>query len=189
MLYQKEEFYEYMLEVYQTEFVPLIQKVLDQKISEYSNCILQAATLNQIRWNVETGAEAERAVISDFLKARLNFLSSIWLEEKTYYCVRAYQNEDAFLLYRYVFPGACLTTLPVLESSDFQTFLGWYHADTNEPFNPEEPITSDLELYARWEEVPQNKIKRILKLTPLAAIAVLGVALLVVDVRRNPKGR
>lgn len=188
-LYQNEVFYECVVEQYKTEFLPLVKEITHGKLSTYCTQIKQAASMDSQRWKVDRSMETEIEEIEKFLTQRLSFLSEVWIDGEKKYQIQADQGNNSYYAHYFISPGACLTTLPVLESTTTQTFLGWYHADTNEPFNPEEPITSDLELYAKWEETSSNKIKQLLKLTPLAAIAVLGVAFLVADIRRNPKGR
>ena len=75
------------------------------------------------------------------------------------------------------------------EDTEKQKFLGWYYKDTDEPFDPAVPITEDIELYAKWEKRTEAKIKSALKLVPLGVIAVLGVGLLALEVRRWKKSR
>ena len=78
--------------------------------------------------------------------------------------------------------------LPVLPDTEYQTFLGWYYADTDEPFDSSVPITQDTEIYAKWADSQQKKVGQVIKLMPLAIIACLGVGILWADIRRMRKG-
>lgn len=78
--------------------------------------------------------------------------------------------------------------LPVLPDEEYQTFLGWYYADTDEPFDSSVPITQDTEIYAKWADSQQKKVGQVIKLMPLAIIACLGVGILWADIRRMRKG-
>ena len=77
--------------------------------------------------------------------------------------------------------------LPTIEDTPLQIFCGWYYKDTNEPFDPDRPITEDIEIYAKWQDKPGKKLDQLVKLVPLGVIGMLGLALLAVDIRRNRK--
>ena len=115
-------------------------------------------------------------------------MTGVWLENKRYNCVHALPKNGAFHIYRAVASGECLTTLPTLEDTDYQTFLGWYYVDIDEPFDSTRPITEDTEIYAKWADSSYKKKEQIVKLMPLAVIACMGVGVLWADIRRMRKG-
>ena len=79
--------------------------------------------------------------------------------------------------------------LPTFEDTPLQTFCGWYYKDTNEPFDPDRPITEDIEIYAKWQDKPTKKLDQLLKLVPLGVIAVMGVGLLWIEMKRLKRSR
>ena len=77
---------------------------------------------------------------------------------------------------------------PQLDDTQYQTFLGWYYADTDLPFDSTAPITEDTEIYAKWADSSYKRKEQIFKLIPLAVIACMGVGVLWADIRRMRKG-
>ena len=98
--------------------------------------------------------------------------------------VKADQGFGAFYGYFAVCPGACLEPLPELEATENDVFTGWYYAGTNTPVDFDQPITEDIEIYAKWEDSQSKRMGQIAKLAPLAVIAVMGMALLAVEIKR-----
>lgn len=188
MLYQNEEFFNRMVEIYEIDFLPVLKELTEEKIADSMQLLVRAGRNNQIRWNLGSSSETEANNIVAFLKKRVRFLTDVWLEDKQYYQVHALPKNGTFHIYRAVAPGECLTTLPTLEDTDYQTFLGWYYADTDEPFDSTRPITEDTEIYAKWADSSYKKKGQILKLMPLAVIACMGVCVLWADIRRMRKG-
>ena len=189
-LYQKEAFYEQMLDEYMAVFLPALEELLNTKIRNYAQQIEQAAAMDYIRWSVETeGMAAEVKEITDFLEQRITFLNEVWLEDKPYYLVRADQGFGAFYGYFAVYPGECLEPLPNLEASEDYTFAGWFYTETNEPVDFSKPITEDIEIYAKWVESQGKQISQIAKLAPLGVIAMIGVVLAGIAIKRMKRSR
>lgn len=119
------------------------------------------------------------------MQERQAFLRSIWIDEEPYYCVTLVQGNANNIAYYMVRPGECLGELPELENTDTIAYDGWYNAKTNEPFDAATPITENTELYADYTMRSDSTIKQIIKLLPLGIIAVIGLGLLLVDIRKN----
>lgn len=185
-LYENDTFFSHMLNLFESEYLPLLQRFIDYDIPGYSERIMESARMNNIRWNVESnGGIAERKEITDFLSDRINFLNSIWLDEREYHLVKLDQGFGGFYGYFAVYAGEHLQNVPEFEDTDYQTFCGWYYSDTNEPFDITKPITEDIEIYAKWQDRPSKKTEQVLKLVPLGVVAVFGFGLLVLDVRKS----
>ena len=184
-LYQKDEFYDRMTAEYEAVFLPALERLLETRIRDYAQQIESAAAMDHIRWAVESGGmDSEVAEIAGFLERRIDFLSEVWLEGAEYHMVKADQGFGAFYGYFAVCPGACLEPLPELEATENDVFTGWYYAGTNTPVDFDQPITEDIEIYAKWEDSQSKRMGQIAKLAPLAVIAVMGMALLAVEIKR-----
>ena len=186
-LYQKNEFYNYLTEIYESQYLPRIIELYENRIEDQARIIIRADKSNRIRWNFNSDLMAEIDYMCDFLEQRVSFLSDVWVCGDDYYSVCACVEDDYHAYYA-ISPGECLTTLPVLPDNEYQTFLGWYYADTNLPFDSTAPITEDTEIYAKWADSSYKRKEQIFKLIPLAVIACMGVGVLWADIRRMRKG-
>lgn len=186
-LYKKDFFYNRIVSLYQSEFMPLLETEIPEKIKTYSEHIDEAAEMNQYRWNMSSGTfQDELQYIINYMDQRIQFLTSMWLCGKEYYYVYADYGLDCC---NAVVPGECFSELYNFGERDYGIFLGWYYKDTNEPFDPDRPITEDIEIYAKWQDKPTKKLDQLLKLVPLGVIAVMGVGLLWVEVKRWKRRR
>ena len=189
-LYNKEAFFAQMTQTYETEFLPVWKDFVHKEIDDYAELISVAHSLNMTRWNIDSrGIEAEKKEITAYMQRRLDFLSGIWLEGESFYLVKADQGFGGFYGYYAITPGEWLKDLPTFEDTPLQTFCGWYYKDTNEPFDPDRPITEDIEIYAKWQDKPTKKLDQLLKLVPLGVIAVMGVGLLWIEMKRLKRSR
>lgn len=188
MLCKKDEFCVRLTEIYSEEFLPAIEQLIEKGIILYTEAIKRAVAMNCKRWNEGAELDSEHRDMENFLNQRVAFLSSVWLEGKSYFQVCANAGSSYHYAYYAVTPGECLMELPVLPDTEYQTFLGWYYADTDEPFDSSVPITQDTEIYAKWADSQQKKAGQVIKLMPLAIIACLGVGILWADIRRMRKG-
>lgn len=188
-LYQKEEFYERMLEEYEMVFLPALELLRNVTIQTYAQQIECAASMDYVRWSVEShGMDAEVEEITGFLEQRIDFLNEVWLENAQYHMVKVDQGFGAFYGYFAVSPGEYLEPLPELEDLEYSTFKGWYYTQTNTPVDFNQPITEDVEIYAKWEDSSQKQVEQIAKLAPVGIIGFMGVALLIFD-RNRAKNR
>lgn len=189
-LYQKSEFYEYMVDVYQNQCIPLLEELLGNFKQNYAQKVSEAAKMNDVRWGL-TGwnSEMETNDMIEYLKQRICFLNQIWIEGRSYYQVQADQSFGTHYAHYVVYPGETLEELPEFENTEYLEFIGWYYADTDEPFDITRPITEDIEIYAKWVDRPYKRISQIIKLMPLGIIAVMGMMLIWVDIKRMKKSR
>lgn len=189
-LYQKEEFYDRMIEIYSREFLPALNSLLNETVFAYAAQIDQASKMNSVRWfdDMQT-VFSEAEYICGFMEKRIGFLNNVWLEDAAYHIVKADQGFGGFYAYYAVYPGECLNYLPEFEDTELQQFLGWYYTESNEPFDPEKPINEDIEIHAKWADNSAKKMGQIIKLVPLGIVAVMGLVILIVDIRRMKKSR
>lgn len=139
-LYQDRFFYEEMVKVYEQEFRPELEKLLNGGISECFEHIRPAIVMNNRRWpseNIENQAE----IIVTYLKKRMNFLDTVWIKEKDYVMVRA--DWMGRILNLAVFPGDSMSTLPSVEQYE------WYDSETDDPFDRTQPIDKSKNIYLK----------------------------------------
>lgn len=183
-LYQKEEFLEKVKELYSTEIRAKTEQMLSQKLYEYSSFIEKAGELNSTRWNTSEDVSQATQKIDSFMKERLEFLDSVWVDEKPYYTVKLHNT--IYVDYA-VFGEEGVFTPPVPEDTQTQTFIGWYYEGTDIPFDNSEPIDRNIQLYAKWETNSGEKIEDMLKLIPALLFAVLFICLFFVEIKRLKK--
>lgn len=187
-LYQKADFYDRLVQIYEREFVPLLKALLDSRLKDYAHQTAQASAMNAIRWQIDgEKVLAETENIGHYLRERVGFLDLIWLQGRQYHTVRLNGGWDANYAYFTAWAGEPLDELPVLEDSKTVTFQGWFYEGTDEPFDITAPITEDIALYAKWEDTADRWKVRGGKLLPLVGISVIGIALFVWDIKKNRK--
>lgn len=152
-LYKKENFYSEVVRVYQEEFLPELYKLESETIPLYADKLSCAAHMNQVRWYADAEKDFEESVVAtyDFLERREAFLNSAWIENTKYHMIGIDTGEFNFYIYYSVPVGGVIGELPVLPEQEGLRFAGWYCEDTGEPFDPEQPITGDMHIYAKWE--------------------------------------
>ena len=184
-LYECSWFREKMIAVFEKEMLPQVEKLLDTKIAEYTAEIRTAARMDNIRWHPEMEGSFDQAVVqvSDYLKAHTEFLNSVWLENKDY-CQLSFLKVGCDQFYT-VPHGGRMDDFPVIAERDNETLVGWYYADTGEPFDITKPVTEDIQIHAKWEDKPTKKIGQLIQLLPLGLISVMGCGLLVAEIRKN----
>lgn len=150
-LYNNKLFYNRMVEMYKTDFQPLLYELLDTTIPTLAQKISKASDMNGIRWqsmfeenalNVSTTQE-----LIEYLQLRIEFLNNAWLNN-TDYCTVQFQTLPHGRYYNYaVKKGECV------DISDLETdFVTWYNADTGEIFDITLPITEDIALISQYEQ-------------------------------------
>ena len=188
-LNQKPEFAQRVRELYQQQFLPLLQEYFANRLDAYADSIEQAAYLNQLRWNGKVDLRTEVRDIRRYMTDRIDFLSSVWIDEKEYCRVRADHGFGGFYAYYAIEPGQCLGELPVFEDTETMRFLGWYSVESGEPVDLTMPVQEDFQIIARWQEISAKKADQLLKLAPLGVIGLMGAGLLLAEIKRGARGR
>ena len=186
-LFQKKEFLECVISIYQTEFVPLMKSVFVEDIEGCLVKLSEAAAMNSVRW---FGGEDWSESVDDitcYMEERIIFFDSFWINNSEFHFVCFGEEEN--ISYQMVLQGEIVSKVPILDDTTSAKFIGWYHEDTDEPFDPSAPIYGDTYLYAKWENVPSSIIKNMVKVAPVCMITVMFLSLLLIDIKRNIRMR
>lgn len=183
-LYQKDEFKNKVIELFDSLFKPEIEILLNEKLTVYSEKIATSCKMNEIRWDLRRDSLNNGIYqITNYLEKHTQFLNGVFLDKKEY-CRVSFINLENNLFY--CLPvGECLRKLPEIQDTDTSVFCGLYYLDSDEPFDITKPIYEDTAIYAKWQDKNGERVKDILKLTPVAVIAVIFIAVFVIDIKRN----
>lgn len=148
-LYANESFYRRMTEIYRTEFVPILQEMIDHGIDDQIQQIRSASQMNSIRWNpmydywneVMMGLDVvqDSAALKAYFTRRIQFLDSAWLDQKDY-CTVQFESEPGDAYWNIsVEKGSCLETsyMNLVDSV-------WLDMETGVPVDFQSPIMQDL---------------------------------------------
>ena len=178
-LNRKPEFHNRVKELYQTIYRPLVQELLDSGLDDYTMQVYQGAQLDQRRWATED-AQEEKERIHQYLTERLAFLDSVWIENTLYYKVLVIRDPNNSFCHA-VLPGE---TIPKL-SGYYEEWgmLGWFDAETGEPFDDTQPIYKDRIVYMKMASEPEEEISR-LQVVPLVVCVLLLLIIVLLDAER-----
>lgn len=167
-LNRKPEFRSRLKELYKEVYRPLVQELLETGLDTYGEQIAQAASLDQRRWGTENARE-ETEWIRQYLTERLDFLDSVWLEGQEYCKVLVLINDyTSASVCHVVFPGETLPSLPWYEED--WAILGWYDAETDQPFDVSKPIYKNMVVYLKRLPGEEDTI------SPLQAVPIVVLA-------------
>lgn len=172
-LYQKEAFRTRLAEIYRYEFLPRLHSLTDGVIEDYGAKIRPAAFCDGVRWgNSEEVIEEDLAFIKAFLRKRSAFLEDMWLGESRYHIVRFDPGRygEGYLAVKH---GDRLASLADYEADGD---LGWYNADTGEPFDITQPVCEDVYIYIKKREAALPVIHYIPAVAITAALPILYLA-------------
>ena len=190
-LMKKPAFQEKVCTVYRDVFLPELEWFVKSGIQEYEQRIKRARFLDLVRWEFEDvefdDLKRETDQMTDYLKERIDFLNSAWIEGAVYHTITL----KGLKQYRFysVPDGEDGSFLPSPDSlplpSNYQVSVGdtWYYEDTGEPFDPMAPITEDITLFAKTDalDVPvmvleklYNNKQYVIALSLLIMIIFLG---------------
>lgn len=154
-LYQKQEFYDRVTELYQKEFRPLLTKFIETEVTQYAAEIAASADMNAIRWAAGNFSAAVEN-LQEYLSKRMDFLDAVWTRNEEYFVVRVHREDEVPLCYA-IRTGAYMAELPETVNIDDTVYTGtWYLAETGESFDAKQPIYEDTDIYFRKEDVEQE---------------------------------
>lgn len=136
-LYQKKQFYDRVVELFETIYEPMLMELLTEKIGAYETLILQAQTADGQRWETYDNQVMQR--IRTFLGERLAFFHDLWINQTEYCTVEITVDYSTWGCY-VVEKGNYLKGLPGEDSDE------WYHAETGELFDRNQPIVQDISI-------------------------------------------
>ena len=149
-LYKQESFLARVTELYESRWSAGLRD-LAESAEDYVNRTAASAEMDAARWNKDYAATQESgAYLRDWLAAREEFLTDLWVNGTEYHRVRLMGNVYTRYYENAVKHGERFDAFPSLWKSDAK-LTGWFHEGTDEPFDPKAPITEDTFLYAKWE--------------------------------------
>lgn len=147
-LWNNDSFYQRMLEVYSSEFVPILQEMIDYGIDDQQKLISASSRMNSIRWrrmydawlihDSSAGKGGDPLKIKDYLHQRVQFLNSAWLENKEFCTIQ-------FLLIDGTYGNISVEKGTVLDTSclDLPDTV-WVDVENDIPIDFQIPITRDM---------------------------------------------
>ena len=187
-LAKKPAFQELVAEQFAQRFCPALDDVLTETLPEYEKMLADAAEMDRIRWYSQENVSAlskEAEKIRTYLAGHRDFLWDIWLEGETYYKIQ-FSGTPERLIFG-VREGEPFNRLPEIADTEYQRFEGFRYSDTGEPFDTERPVTADVSGQIRWTDTKLKKMDQLGMVLPLGVIGLLGLALLIADIRRDRK--
>ena len=150
-LMQQPEFYDYTVSLFQEEFLPLLEQLLNETIDRYTDQISAASRRNSIRWNTGKQESWTRNTI-EYLEERRDFFRSLWLDGTEYSWVSMYFLGGPH--------GKVYARAPGEKYYDpaphkVGIALGWYTMDTDEYVDITQPVRGDVTLYLKYPEEPE----------------------------------
>lgn len=156
-LWEKEEFAEYVKQLYRAEFLPELNRLLEKGIKKEADHIRNAANADRVRWPFlfKNHGSFQEAVdfMTDFLARRTDFLSSAWIDNVEYCTITLKIPGDYYRFYC-VRPGTVCQELPTPENFGLEGVKYWTYEDTGEIFSYGTTIREDLVLFP--ESKPQE---------------------------------
>lgn len=145
VLCKKDDFMDAVVKMYATEFRPLLQIYIQEIIGNTAAEIENAVLLDRTRWPSiysETEFDAAAAGMIGYLRERMEFLDSLWLDEVDF-CTITLQTAGE--VYNICVPtGTIGTAIP--ETSAFGASGSWRILETDDLFDVTQPINTDLTL-------------------------------------------
>ncbi|MCR5651799.1 MAG: CotH kinase family protein [Lachnospiraceae bacterium] len=200
-LMEKPEFREKVMTVYRDCCLPELEWLLASGSRQYTETIRQASLLNELRWDLE---ESEIGMERDlgFLKERIDFLNSAWIEGKSYHTITL----KGLKQYRFLSipdgeDGSSLpppASFPLPDYYDVRVGDTWYYEGTGEPFDPSAVITDDITLYTNIYTdgiygialfLGQSSTKPCIAALTVLIMIVFMTVMLRAGSGRNPKGK
>ena len=191
-LYENESFYNRMIEIYRSEFLPLLQQMVDDEIHNLSLRISNATQMNSIRWrsvydtlqswNPKTVRNT--ADLIAYLDHRISFLNNAWLEN-TDFCTVQFELTSGGTYWNISVPrGSLLETSYV----DLESTV-WIDSSTQEIYDFSQPIMGDLILSKGSTDGNSLVTRDYVTFLSIAILLLLFGWLVVIDVLHRHKER
>ncbi len=162
-LYEQEEFYARMVELYEEKVLPYLNQLLESGIDELSEKTKQSRMLNDIRWEELSNRYQHYEEYGNnirylkyFIEERRNFLNEVWLEGVIYRTLTFEVDGIAWKRY-YVKDGELIEKEPV-PSRYNSLFLGWFMKGSGVSFDEFKPVYEDITFYASFQEMPVEEV-------------------------------
>ena len=167
-LYANREFFSRMTELYRTEFLPLLETLIEKDLSDLESLIARSNLMNMVRWaemyqEMRDGQESDAAKIAElhrFLQQRDVFLRATWLDMKEYVSVWICSNDGSLTSLFTTEKGAKADSIPSPASFGIADSNRWYAENADIPLNPETLLTERLSVYPSPYSVRATMSKR-----------------------------
>ncbi len=192
-LYKNESFYNRMVEVYEEQFVPILEKTIETDVPAYAKEIEKSFLMDGRRWSKSEDVYQAADEITTYLQDRMAFLNSAWIDGVIYHSV---QVEETV--------GADYRTFSVKDGQKFETDMvdlantTWYIKATGEKFDPSKPISEDIILVKQLtsdqtqlqaENTTGRDLREYITYASIFGIAVFLIFLVAVDIYRRRRER
>ena len=179
---EKEAFYDRVVQLYQQEFLPMLDALLEEGLDRYESRILPAAAMNQVRWSA-ADQEGQTKVIRNYLTERGAFLKDLWTGETEYCWVSMYVPDYHGKVYARL-PGEAYLNPTYWNTEDA---LGWYDPVSGEYVDISQPVAGDIVLYMQYRQEPEQTVVQWIRasvswLAPFGALLVLLLVLILRDI-------
>lgn len=158
-LYEKEDFYEKVVETYEEQALPYLEYLLKEGIDDLVSLSRQSAKLDSIRWeNLENRYQYYENYDNDirylkyFIEKRVEFLNQVWLLGETYHNVVFTMDEEPWQI-ACVKDGETAGEEPIPYRYDKASlFIGWVTKE-GVPYDKYKPVYEDMVFYPLWHEL------------------------------------
>ena len=143
-LYSNPIFYNEMVEIFEKDFVPALEILIDEEIPAMSKIISSAKTNDNLRWQIDSSEEY--SYMTEYLSKRLNFLEETWLNKKEYVEVTYYTPGVAYDYMRVFVPKgeSIASNDEMLER--FNKSDKWYVEGTSETYDFNSTVDESITL-------------------------------------------
>lgn len=189
-LYENNSFYQKMTEVYRSEFLPVLEEMINGGIYETAAVIETASQMNRIRWkSMYDGAKFVNSTIDQtaeelctYFSDRVDFLNSAWIDNTEYHTVCFNPVSDTY------WTVAVKAGEPVKMEYANLEHTEWFHAETGALFDPAQPITEDMLLVRPTSDSGIGK-GTIVAVFVVSMLIFLLLCMAIVDIRRRSEER
>lgn len=157
-LYNNPSFYSYMVSVYQRDFLPVLNELVDKDIEAFATKIESAARMNALRWGkmyasllaVEPNTVHTVDGLRNYLKQRISFLSRAWNDGVEFVSVIFEEDEESAYGHLSIEKGSVLET----DIIDTENTI-WIDIATGETVDFSQPLETDI-VIARKKELGET---------------------------------
>lgn len=193
-LYSNESFYNRMVDIYRSEFVPVLNDWSKNTLDTYIDFISKASQSNSLRWrsmfdqlqSISQDTVHTHEDLREYLSKRIAFLNSAWLENAEYCTI---QFESA--------PGHAYWNISIPKGSYIETshvdIVGtvWVNAETGLVIDFGQPIIEDIILSKQITEKKASPLvtRDYITFLSIALLIIMFMGLLMVDIIQRHKER
>lgn len=148
---------ELLKEKLQTVFIPYIENVLNQDVTEYQKLLEASCLCDKVRWKENYGyysdLDSSMEYIKYFMHQKKTVLENVWLQEEQYHSITFLDYDgNAIKTYR-VKHGGYLTENIITPRCYVALFSGWRNTATGKSYDARIPILEDAVYQSEWLEL------------------------------------